>query len=99
MGSVSESCWRWVGAVGADTWLQGDGSGFQGRSLEGTEVDTAGAVRLGSFAGTNLALGARATSGSTTLVGSRSITDGSTDTEWRFDNQAEVLGETVELDL
>ena len=54
---------------------------------------------MGSFEGINVALDRAATSGSTTLRGSRSITEGSTETEWRFNNVAEVLGETIELDL
>ena len=33
------------------------------------------------------------------MSGRRSVTDGNTDTEWRFDNEVEVLGKWIRLDL
>ena len=33
------------------------------------------------------------------MSGRRSVTDGDTDTEWRFDNKVEVLGKWIRLDL
>ena len=56
-------------------------------------------VSLASFRGVNLALDAVASSGPNTLSGRRSVTDGNTDTEWRFDNEVEVLGKWIRLDL
>ena len=58
-----------------------------------------GGVSLASFRGVNLALDAVASSGPNTLSGRRSVTDGNTDTEWRFDNEVEVLGKWIRLDL
>lgn len=91
-------CVALSGAAGATVWTQ-DGGDFSAGTHVGTEVDTAGALRLGSFAGANLALGARATSGLNSLTGSRSVTDGDSTTEWRFNNSAEVLGQQVTVDL
>ena len=58
-----------------------------------------GRVSLASFHGVNLALDAVASSGPNTLSGRRSVTDGNADTEWRFDNEVEVLGKWIRLDL
>ena len=58
-----------------------------------------GRVSLASFRGVNLALDAVASSGPNTLSGRRSVTDGDADTEWRFDNEVEVLGKWIRLDL
>ena len=56
-------------------------------------------MSLASFRGVNLALDAPASSGPNTLSGRRSVTDGNTDTEWRFENEVEVLGKWIRLDL
>ena len=65
----------------------------------GTEIDSLGRLTLASFRRANLALGAPALSGPNALSGRRSVTDGNPDTEWRFNNRAEVLGEWIRLDL
>ncbi len=63
------------------------------------EVDPAGVLRLESYAGINLALGRAAMSGPLTLTGSQSVTDAETSTEWRFGNEAHVLGEEITIVL
>ena len=80
-----------MGAGGADSFAVG--------LFVGTELDSLGGVSLASFRGVNLALDAVASSGPNTLSGRRSVTDGNADTEWRFDNEVEVLGKWIRLDL
>ena len=82
----------------AQTWEQGPGAFDQG-GFVGTQVDSLGRLALTSFQGANLAFGLAAVSGENPLTGSRSVTDGDPNTEWRFNNQAEVLGEWIKLDL
>ena len=83
----------------AGEWVQEGADSFSGGLFAGTEIDSLGQVSLASFRGVNLALDAVASSGPNTLSGRRSVTDGNTDTEWRFDNEVEVLGKWIRLDL
>ncbi len=83
----------------AGEWVQEGADSFSGGLFSGTEIDSLGRVSLASFRGVNLALDAVASSGPNTLRGSRSVTDGNTDTEWRFDNEVEVLGKWIRIDL
>ena len=83
----------------AGEWVQTGADDFSGGLFVGTEIDRLGGVSLASFRGINLALDAVASSGPNTLSGRRSVTDGDTDTEWRFDNEVEVLGKWIRLDL
>ncbi|MDE2735376.1 MAG: discoidin domain-containing protein [Gemmatimonadota bacterium] len=83
----------------AGEWLQEGADSFSAGLFAGTEIDSLGWVSLASFRGVNLALDAVASSGPNTLSGRRSVTDGNTDTEWRFDNEVEVLGKWIRLDL
>ena len=83
----------------AGEWVQEGADSFSGGLFTGTEIDSLGRVSLASFRGANLALDAVASSGPNTLSGRRSVTDGNTDTEWRFDNEVEVLGKWIRLDL
>ena len=83
----------------AGEWLQEGADSFSGGLFTGTEIDSLGRVSLASFRGINLALDVVASSGPNTLSGRRSVTDGNTDTEWRFDNEVEVLGKWIRLDL
>ena len=85
-------------AMGGE-WVQEGADSFSGGLFLGTEIDSMGWVSLASFRGINLALDAPASSGPNTLRGRRSVTDGNTDTEWRFDNEVEVLGKWIWLDL
>ena len=85
--------------VMADEWVQAGADDFSAGLFLGTEIDGLGQLTLTSFRGSNLALDAAAFSGPNTLSGRRSVTDGNTDTEWRFNNTAEVLGEWIRLDL
>ena len=83
----------------AGEWVQAGADSFSGGLFAGTEIDSAGRVSLASFRGVNLALEASAASGPNTLSGRRSVTDGNADTEWRFDNEVEVLGKWIQIDL
>ena len=83
----------------AGEWVQEGADSFSVGTFVGTEIDSLGRVSLASFRGVNLALDAVASSGPNTLSGRRSVTDGNTDTEWRFDNEVEVLGKWIRLDL
>ena len=83
----------------AGEWVQEGADRFSGGLFAGTEIDRLSGVSLASFRGINLALDAVASSGPNTLSGRRSVTDGDTDTEWRFDNEVEVLGEWIRIDL
>ena len=83
----------------AGEWIQEGADSFSGGLFAGTEIDSLGRVSLASFRGVNLALDAVASSGPNTLSGRRSVTDGDADTEWRFDNEVEVLGKWIRLDL
>ena len=83
----------------AGEWVQAGTDDFSTGLFSGTEIDSLGRVSLASFHGVNLALDAVASSGPNTLRGSRSVTDGNTDTEWRFDNEVEVLGKWIRIDL
>ena len=83
----------------AGEWVQEGADSFSSGLFSGTEIDGLGRVSLASFRGVNLALDAVASSGPNTLRGSRSVTDGNADTEWRFDNEVEVLGKWIRLDL
>ena len=83
----------------AGEWVQEGADSFAAGLFSGTEIDSLGRVSLASFRGVNLALDAVASSGPNTLSGRRSVTDGNTDTEWRFDNEVEVLGKWIRLDL
>ena len=83
----------------AGEWVQDGTDSFSGGLFSGTEIDRLGQVSLASFRGVNLALDAVASSGPNTLSGRRSVTDGDTDTEWRFDNEVEVLGKWIRIDL
>ena len=83
----------------AGEWVQEGADSFSAGRFAGTEIDRLGGVSLASFRGVNLALDAVASSGPNTLSGRRSVTDGNTDTEWRFDNEVEVLGKWIRIDL
>ena len=83
----------------AGEWIQEGADSFSTGLFSGTEIDSLGRVSLASFRGVNLALDAVASSGPNTLSGRRSVTDGNTDTEWRFDNEVEVLGKWIRLRL
>ena len=83
----------------AGEWVQEGADSFSAGRFAGTEIDSLGRVSLASFRGVNLALDAVASSGPNTLSGRRSVTDGDADTEWRFDNEVEVLGKWIRLDL
>ena len=83
----------------AGEWVQEGADDFSAGLFAGTEIDSLGQVSLASFRGVNLALDAPASSGPNTLSGRRSVTDGNADTEWRFDNEVEVLGKWIRLDL
>ena len=83
----------------AGEWVQEGTDSFAAGTFSGTEIDSVGGVSLASFRGVNLALDAPASSGPNTLSGRRSVTDGNADTEWRFDNEVEVLGKWIRLDL
>ena len=83
----------------AGEWVQDGADSFSAGTFVDTEIDSLGRVSLASFRGVNLALDAVASSGPNTLSGRRSVTDGNTDTEWRFDNEVEVLGKWIRLDL
>ena len=76
----------------ASEWVQEGADNFSTGLFFGTEIDSLGQVSLASFRGVNLALDAVASSGPNTLSARRSVTDGNTDTEWRFENEVEVLG-------
>ncbi len=75
------------------------GDDFDQGLFTGAEVDDAGRLTLASFEGLNMALGRRATAGTVTLVGTRSVTDGDVATDWRFNNRTDVLGQRVQVDL
>ena len=79
-------------------WHQ-EGVAFGGGTFFGTKVDSAGNLALASFEGANMAFGAPAVSGENTLSSRRSVTDGDAQSEWRFNNRAEVLGEWIRVDL
>ena len=83
----------------AGEWVQEGADSFAAGLFLGAEIDSLGGVSLASFRGVNLALDAVASSGPNTLSGRRSVTDGNADTEWRFDNEVEVLGKWIRLDL
>ncbi len=83
----------------AGEWVHEGADGFADGLFSGTEIDSLGRVSLASFRGVNLALDAVASSGPNTLSGRRSVTDGNADTEWRFDNEVEVLGKWIQIDL
>ncbi len=83
----------------AGEWVQEGADSFAPGLFSGTEIDREGRVSLASFGGVNLALEAVAWSGPNTLSGRRSVTDGNADTEWRFDNEVEVLGKWIRIDL
>ena len=83
----------------AGEWVQEGADSFSTGLFAGTEIDSLGQVSLASFRGVNLALDAVASSGPNTLSGRRSVTDGEADTEWRFDNEVEVLGKWIRIDL
>ena len=83
----------------AGEWVQEGADDFAVGLFAGAEIDSLGQVSLASFRGVNLALDAVASSGPNTLSGRRSVTDGNADTEWRFDNEVEVLGKWIRLDL
>ena len=83
----------------AGEWVQEGADSFAAGLFAGAEIDSAGQVSLASFRGINLALDAVASSGPNTLSGRRSVTDGNADTEWRFDNEVEVLGKWIRIDL
>ena len=83
----------------AGEWVQEGADSFSSGLFAGAEIDSAGQVSLASFRGVNLALDAVASSGPNTLSGRRSVTDGNADTEWRFDNEVEVLGKWIRIDL
>ena len=83
----------------AGEWVQEGADSFSTGLFAGAEIDSVGQVSLASFRGVNLALDAVASSGPNTLSGRRSVTDGNTDTEWRFENEVEVLGKWIRLDL
>lgn len=83
----------------AGEWVQEGADSFSSGLFAGAEIDSAGQVSLASFRGINLALDAVASSGPNTLSGRRSVTDGNADTEWRFDNEVEVLGKWIRIDL
>lgn len=85
--------------VVAGEWVQAGADDFALGLFSGTETDGAGHLTLASFGGINLALDTVASSGPNTLSGRRSVTDGDANTEWRFNNTAEVLGAWVRLDL
>ena len=97
-------CWLGMAVLNcapamAGEWVQEGADSFVNGLFAGTEIDSMGQVSLASFRGVNLALDAPASSGPNTLSGRRSVTDGDTDTEWRFDNEVEVLGKWIRLDL
>ncbi len=105
MMKMSKMCF-WVGLAAlcgtpvlAGEWVQEGADSFAAGTFAGTELDSLGRVSLASFRGVNLALEAVASSGPNTLSGRRSVTDGDTGTEWRFDNEVEVLGKWIRLDL
>lgn len=81
----------------ADSWRTAGRTEWPRGTLEGLEVGQDGFVRLGSFAGTNLALGRSVR----TEKGTRSgfLTDGKTASEWTFFDDPQVLGRTLSLDL
>ena len=79
-------CLAW-GEAEADRWTLRGEDGFGPGTFFGTEVDSLGGLSLTSLRGANLALGVTGRSGENSLSGSRSVTDGSTDTEWRFNNR------------
>jgi len=79
-------------------WQQ-SGADFAQGAFFGAEVDSLERLALTSFSGINLAFGAVAVAGENNLTGSRSVTDGDVNTEWRFNNQAEVLGKWIKIDL
>ena len=79
----------WVPAANAGEWIQTGPGDFAAGHFSGTEIDSLGRLRLASFRGANLALEASAVSGQNELRASRSVTDGNTDTEWRFDNRTD----------
>ena len=83
----------------AGEWVQEGADSFSSGLFAGAEIDSVGQVSLASFRGINLALDAVASSGPNTLSGRRSVTDGNADTEWRFDNEVEVLGKWIRIDL
>ena len=83
----------------AGEWVQEGADSFSSGLFAGAEIDSVGQVSLASFRGVNLALDAVASSGPNTLSGRRSVTDGNADTEWRFDNEVEVLGKWIRIDL
>ena len=86
------------GLAEAGVWQQ-EGADLARGAFVGTEVDSLQRLTLTSFRGVNLAFGAVAVSGENTLTGSRSVTDGDVNTEWRFNNQTEVLGKWIKIDL
>ncbi len=102
---MSKMCF-WVGLAVlcgppalAGEWVQEGADSFAAGLFDGAELDRLGGVSLASFHGVNLALAAVASSGPNTLSGRRSVTDGDTGTEWRFDNEVEVLGKWIRIDL
>ena len=88
-----------AGAAHSDAWREGGSIGFApGQATAIASADSG--LRLVSFLGQNMALEAASVrSGNTSVTGSRSITDGQTGTEWRFQNRTDVLGQGLVLDL
>ncbi len=89
----------WAAPARAGEWVQQGAAQFADGLFADTEIDSLGRVVLASFRGANLALGAAASAGPSTLRGRSSVTDGDPNTEWRFDNEIEVLGKWIRLDL
>ena len=83
----------------AGEWVQEGADSFAAGLFAARRLTAWEGVSLASFRGVNLALDAVASSGPNTLSGRRSVTDGNADTEWRFDNEVEVLGKWIRLDL
>lgn len=83
----------------ADQWESAGAEDFTVGEQQGLEVTAGGRLRLTSFAGTNFALGADASSGETNLRNDKAVTDSNAATEWDFDKDPQVAGKSIEIDL
>ena len=92
-------CFCGLQTAAADQWESFAAEDFTIGEQQGLEISPSGRLRLTSFAGTNFALGAAASSGETNLRNEKAVTDSNAATEWDFDKDPQVAGKTLEIDL
>ena len=93
------TCFCGLQTAAADQWESAGAEEFAAGEQQGLEVTASGRLRLTSFAETNFALGAPASSGQTNLLNDKAVTDGDPATEWDFDKDPQVAGKAIEIDL